>query len=166
MSRPAAGAFAAAVLVAVLGRPAEPGGVNVDVRDFPYAWYLSAIHRKVTDRWEGRALPGRQPVVTFEIGRDGQLSNVAVKDSSGNPFYDRTAMRAIAEAAPFPRLPDEFPGGVLRVHFGFTFASDRGSEERGSSRVERRSIRVVDADPADPLCRVDVDLSDVPSAAW
>jgi hypothetical protein len=35
-------------------------------------------------------------------------------------------MRAIAEAAPFPRLPDEFPGSVLRVHMGFNFAQDRG----------------------------------------
>jgi TonB family protein len=102
------------------------GALTLNVSDFPFAWYLSAIHRKVTDRWEGRALPGRQPVVTFEIGRDGQLSNVAVKDSSGNPSYDRTAMRAIAEAAPFPRLPDEFPGTVLRVHMGFNFAQDRG----------------------------------------
>jgi len=65
-------------------------------------------------------------VVTFEIARDGQVSNVAIKDSSGNRYYDIGAMRAIAEAAPFPKLPDEFPGSVLRVHMGFNFAQDRG----------------------------------------
>jgi TonB family protein len=102
------------------------GALTLNVSDFPFAWYLSAIHRKVTERWEGRALQGRQPVVTFEIARDGQVSNLAVKESSGNPYYDRTAMRAIAEAAPFPRLPDEFPGSVLRVHMGFNFAQERG----------------------------------------
>jgi periplasmic protein TonB len=102
------------------------GAVTLDVSDFPFAWYLAAIHRKVTERWEGRALAGRQPVITFEISRDGQVSSVSIKDSSGNPYYDRTAMRAIAEAAPFPRLPDEFPGSVLRVHMGFNFAQDRG----------------------------------------
>jgi protein TonB len=100
--------------------------VTLNVSDFPFAWYLAAIHRKVTERWEGRALQGRQPVVTFEIARDGQVSNVAIKDSSGNRYYDITAMRAIAEAAPFPKLPDEFPGSVLRVHMGFNFAQDRG----------------------------------------
>jgi TonB family protein len=113
-----------------LGRPSGSaqgsGALTLNVSDFPFAWYLAAIHRKVTERWEGRALQGRQPVVTFEIARDGHVSNVAVKDSSGNPYYDRTAMRAIAEAAPFPRLPDEFPGSVLRVHMGFNFAQDRG----------------------------------------
>lgn len=102
------------------------GAVTLNVTDFPFAWYLAAINRKVTERWEGRALQGRQPVVTFEIARDGQVSNVSIKDSSGNPYYDRTAVRAIAEAAPFPRLPDEFPGSVLRVHMGFNFAQDRG----------------------------------------
>jgi TonB family protein len=113
-----------------LGRPSGSaqgsGAVTLNVSDFPFAWYLAAIHRKVTERWEGRALQGRQPVVTFEIARDGQVSNVAIKDSSGNRYYDITAMRAIAEAAPFPKLPDEFPGSVLRVHMGFNFAQDRG----------------------------------------
>jgi TonB family protein len=102
------------------------GALTLNVSDFPFAWYLSAIHRKVTERWEGRALPGTQPVVTFEIARDGQVSNVAIKNSSGNQYYDRTAMRAIADAAPFPPLPGEFPGSVLRVHMGFNFTQDRG----------------------------------------
>jgi hypothetical protein len=35
-------------------------------------------------------------------------------------------MQAIAEAAPFPKLPEEFPGSVLRIHLGFNFAQDRG----------------------------------------
>jgi protein TonB len=102
------------------------GALTLNVSDFPFAWYLAAIHRKVTERWEGRALPGRQPVVTFEIARGGQVSNVAIKNSSGNPHYDLTAMRAIADAAPFPPLPGEFPGSVLRVHMGFNFTQDRG----------------------------------------
>jgi protein TonB len=102
------------------------GALTLNVSDFPFAWYLSAIHRKVTERWEGHALPGRQPVVTFEIARDGQVSNLSIKTTSGNPLYDRTAMRAIADAAPFPSLPGEFPGSVLRVHMGFNFTQDRG----------------------------------------
>src|SRR5262249_11181942 len=92
--------------------------------------------------------------------------NVSVKESSGNPSYDRTAMRAIAEAAPFPRLPDAFPGAVLRVNLGFQFVGDRAFVERVSNVIARRSIRVVDAEPSDPVCRVDVELSDVPSTTW
>jgi TonB family protein len=113
-----------------LGRPSGSaqgsGPMTLNVSDFPFAWYLARVQQKVTERWEGRALQGRQPVVTFEIARDGQVSNVAIKDSSGNRYYDLTAMRAIADAAPFPPLPGEFPGSVLRIHLGFNFAQDRG----------------------------------------
>jgi TonB family protein len=166
LSRPATGAVALAILVTALVQPAEPNGVVVDVRGFPYAGYLAELHRQVSERWEGRGLQGPQPVITFEVARDGRVSNVTVKESSGDPSYDRTAMRAIAEAAPFPRLPDAFPGAVLRVNLGFRFAGDRGFDERVSSVIARRSIRVVDAEPADPVCRVDVELSDVPSTVW
>jgi TonB family protein len=113
-----------------LGRPSGSaqgaGAMTLNVSDFPFAWYLAQVQRKITERWEGQALPGRQPVVTFEIARDGQVSNIAVKDSSGNSYYDLKAMRAIAAAAPFPQLPAEFPGSLLRIHLGFNFAQDRG----------------------------------------
>jgi protein TonB len=113
-----------------LGRPSGSaqgaGPLTLNVTDFPFAWYLAAVHRKVTERWDGRALQGRQPVVTFVIARDGHVSSLVVKDSSGNTHYDRTAMRAIAEAAPFPKLPDEFSGSELLIHMGFTFDRDRG----------------------------------------
>jgi TonB family protein len=130
-------AILAAVTTAAQQPPSTPdrpsggsGAVMLDVSDFPFAWYLAAINRKVTERWEGRALQGRQPVVTFEIARDGQVSNLAVKDSSSNPYYDRTAMRAIAEAAPFPRLPEEFRGEAIKIVMGFNFAPDRDGAAR------------------------------------
>ncbi len=115
-----------AALGRATGSAQGSGAVTLNVSDFPFAWYLAAVQRKITERWEGRALQGRQPVVTFEVSREGQVSNVVVKSSSGNQYYDLIAMRAIAEAAPFPRLPDEFPGSVLRIHLGFNFAQDRG----------------------------------------
>jgi TonB family protein len=102
------------------------GAVTLNVTDFPFAWYLAAVQRKITERWEGNALQGRQPVIIFEINRDGQVSNVTVKDSSGNRHYDFTAMRAIAQAAPFPRLPDEWSRPSLVIQMGFNFAQDRG----------------------------------------
>lgn len=112
------------------GRPSGSaqgaGPVTLNVSDFPFAWYLQAVHRKVTDRWEGKAQPGRQPVVVFEIGRNGEVGQIAVEKSSGNPFYDRVALRAIEEAKPFPPLPADFKDATLRIHLGFNFAPERG----------------------------------------
>ncbi|HSE93847.1 MAG TPA: energy transducer TonB [Methylomirabilota bacterium] len=97
------------------------GAVTLNVSDFPYAWYIQAIHRKIQERWEGRAIQGHQPEVIFEIARDGQLKRVAIGKSSGNPAYDQIAMRAIAEANPFPRLPDGFDKSVLTIGLQFVY---------------------------------------------
>ena len=103
------------------------GAVTVNVSDFPFAYYLAAVQRKITERWEGRALQGRQPVAVFEIGRDGRIvGGVAIEKTSGNPYYDQMAVRAINDAVPFPPLPDEFAPSTLRIHLGFNFAQDRG----------------------------------------
>jgi TonB family protein len=102
------------------------GPMTLHASDFPFAWYLSRVQAKVTERWTGKALPGQQPVAVFDISRDGQVSRLAIEKSSGNSYYDQAALRAITEANPFPPLPPEFPGQTLRVHLGFNFNAERG----------------------------------------
>jgi TonB family protein len=104
------------------GSVAGVGAVTLNVSDFPFAWYLQQVHRKVSEKWDGKALPGRQPVVVFEIGRDGQIGKLAVEKTSGNSLYDRAALRAIEDAKPFPPLPQEFKEPLLRVHLGFGYS--------------------------------------------
>jgi protein TonB len=108
------------------GSPQGAGAMTLNVSDFPFAWYLSRVQAKVTERWAGKAIPGQQPVAIFEINRDGRITGLAIERPSGNPYYDQAALRAITEAAPFPPLPPEFAGPVLRVHLGFNFAAERG----------------------------------------
>jgi TonB family protein len=102
------------------------GAVTLNVSDFPHAWYLRVIHQKISERWEGRARDGQQPVAVFEIRRDGQVIRLAIEKTSGNAVYDQAALRAIAEASPFPELPPDFKEPLLRVHLGFNFAGSRG----------------------------------------
>lgn len=108
------------------GSPQGSGALTLNVADFPFAWYLRSVNAKITERWAGKAIPGQQPVAVFEINRDGRVTGLAIEKSSGNPYYDQAALRAITEAAPFPRLPDEFAGPMLRVHLGFNFSPGRG----------------------------------------
>jgi protein TonB len=108
------------------GNPQGSGPMTLTASDFPFAWYLSRVQAKVTERWAGKALPGQQPVAVFEINREGQVSRLAIEKSSGNSYYDQAALRAITEANPFPPLPAEFPGQTLRVHLGFNFSAERG----------------------------------------
>jgi protein TonB len=108
------------------GAPGGSGPMTLNVTDFPFAWYLSRVQAKVTERWAGKAIPGQQPVAMFEIHRDGRVSGLTIERPSGNPYYDQAALRAITEAAPFPPLPQEYAGQVLRVHLGFNFSAERG----------------------------------------
>ena len=108
------------------GSPQGSGPMTLNVSDFPFAWYLSRVQAKVTEKWVGKALPGQQPVAVFEISREGQVSRIAIEKSSGNSYYDQAAVRPITEANPFPPLPAEFPGQTLRVHLGFNFTAERG----------------------------------------
>src|SRR3989442_6857133 len=82
------------------------GTVTLNVSDFPFAWYIQAIHRKIQDRWEGRAIEGRQPEIIFEIERNGQLRRVTGGKKSGNTACHHRAPRASSETKPFPPLPD------------------------------------------------------------
>ena len=97
------------------------GAVTLSVSDFPYAWYIQAIHRKIQERWEGRAITGRQPEVIFVIGADGRLRGLEVGKSSGNAAYDQQALRAVSDANPVPPLPEGFGKSTLKVGLQFVY---------------------------------------------
>jgi periplasmic protein TonB len=102
------------------------GAVTVTASDFPFAWYIGAVQRKINERWDVWAQPGRQPVAVFAIGRDGRITGLAIEKSSGNSYYDQKALRAISDALPFPPLPAEYRDPVLTIHLEFNFSQDRG----------------------------------------
>jgi TonB family protein len=102
------------------------GAITLDVTDFPHAWYMREVQQKVSQKWDGRARDGQQPVAVFQIGRDGRVTALAIEKTSGNSVYDLAALRAITEASPFPPLPEDFRGPWLRVHLGFGYAGTPG----------------------------------------
>jgi TonB family protein len=109
------------------GSPQGAGRVSLTVGDFPFAWYLRVIERKIQDSWRRPAgsREGQEAVAIFEISPDGQVRQVSIEKTSGDAVYDQAAVRAIMEANPFPPLPPEFKEPPLRVHLGFA-VRDRG----------------------------------------
>ena len=108
------------------GSPQGAGAVTVTASDFPFAWYIAAVQRKINATWDQWAQPGRQPVAVFAIDREGRVSELTIDKSSGNGYYDQKALRAINDAVPFPPLPAEWPKPVLKIKLGFAFSQDRG----------------------------------------
>jgi protein TonB len=124
---PATGAGRAEPPAPPLGRPTGSpqgsGALTLQAGDFPYAWYLRVIERKIQETWKQplSSREGQHVVAVFEIARDGQVRRVSVEKTSGDAVYDQAALRAITEANPFPPLPDDFKDAPLRVHLGFTY---------------------------------------------
>jgi protein TonB len=94
--------------------------------DSRFAWYQASVQAALFGNWRRPALDGLVDSidvrVTFEILRDGSVRDVRVSDSSGIPALDRSALRAVADAAPLPPLPTSWRGSglstacVFRLH--------------------------------------------------
>jgi TonB family protein len=108
------------------GSPTGAGPLTLNVTDFPYAYYIRQVAEKIRAQWNGKAIPGQQPAVIFEIRRDGRLNAVGIDKSSGNAYYDQVALRAINDAGPFPPLPEEFKKPMLRIGLQFVFDPQGG----------------------------------------
>lgn len=106
----------------VTGSTAGSGALTLDVSDFPHAWYLRQVLRKVEEQWQRQGLsqePSQKPMVVVEIQRNGTIQVPRIEKTSGSTLYDQAALRAIMDASPFPELPGDWTRPVLRVMFRF-----------------------------------------------
>ena len=100
----------------------EQTRIAVEGPQFPFAYYLTAVERRVSENWfspSGALGEGFSCVVYFRLGRGGQVSDLRIETSSGNAHFDRSALRAIRSAEPFPPLPRAFGEAWLGIHFTF-----------------------------------------------
>ncbi len=89
-----------------------PGGFGTDeeakLTDEQLALWFSGMRDKISAHWsvfqENRAMK-RVTEVGIRLADDGQLLHAGVDKSSGDPVFDRSAMRAVRQAAPFPPVP-------------------------------------------------------------
>jgi TolA protein len=96
--------------------------LSVDAPRFPFSYYLEAIERKVSQNWFSAVSTGGDGVfciVYFSLNRNGSVSEMRIEKSSGNQYFDRSALRAVRSASPFPPLPRAFNEPYLGIHFTF-----------------------------------------------
>jgi colicin import membrane protein len=78
--------------------------------------YYSKIMNEIHDQWgwHGEAIVQKdiETIVGIKILRDGTVIVQKIEKSSGNPRFDRSAIKAIAKASPLPPPPYEIEIGV------------------------------------------------------
>jgi TonB family protein len=97
-------------------------GAFFDTNDFKYPYYTNQIRRKVAAQWRwAEGYNGLRVLLYFKISRDGSVSDILVKESSGNKDYDKNASDTIRRASPFSELPEGYEGESLGVFFEFKY---------------------------------------------
>jgi len=78
--------------------------------------YYSKIMNEIHDQWgwHGEAIVQKdiETIVGIKILRDGTVIVQKIEKSSGNPRFDRSAIKALAKASPLPPPPYEIEIGV------------------------------------------------------
>lgn len=109
----------AAATAAGSGGSAGIAGAQFDQPDFKYDYYIEAIQIALSTNWFKPA-PTIQvpPRVHFRINRDGTVGESQIVRSSGLPFVDRAAVRAVL-ASSFPPLPADWAGPYVGLTVTF-----------------------------------------------
>jgi len=96
--------------------------IALDNARFPYNYYTNAIVKKINSNWQWSINTGRyKAVVYFKIEKNGQITDVHIKNSSNDKTFDQQALRAVLLANPFAPLPEGFNENYLGVFFEFSF---------------------------------------------
>lgn len=90
------------------GRPeGKQGGPSADEQ---LAQWFDGVKTRINTHWsilgEDRQSE-RVTVIGVRIADNGRLMNASVDESSGDQMFDRSAMRAVVQADPFPPIPSE-----------------------------------------------------------
>src|ERR1700690_1548731 len=91
-----------------------------------YPWYVEAVQRRISGNWMQSSVDasvGWAPrvVITFDILRDGTITNVQMTRSSNNASVDSSAVRAVHDSSKLSPLPPGFAGSTVGVEFWFDY---------------------------------------------
>ena len=90
---------------------------GLDNPDFVYGYYVDQMLAMIGNHWQRPSLGADiEAVVHFRIHTDGHITDLRVAQSSGYNSYDLAGLRAVQQAAPFPKLPQSFRHKSLGVN--------------------------------------------------
>jgi len=96
-------------------------GMKVD-QEFDYPDYLIGLRDRIERNWRPPTLrTSLRTRVYFRIARNGKVLRSFVETKTGNMAFDMAAMNAVINSAPFPPLPEDYPGEYIGIHMDFIY---------------------------------------------
>jgi colicin import membrane protein len=100
-----------------------PTGGNAAPSNIRFRAYYDRIWAKIRSSWIlPKGVTSQDSLVTvvgIRIGVNGEIEQSWIEESSGNEYYDQSALRAIRKANPLPSLPDDISDTSLEVGINF-----------------------------------------------
>jgi TonB family protein len=101
---------------------AQYDGVAFDNDNFQYAYYTNTIVRSISNYWTwSESYAKLKAVIFFRILKNGTVTSIEIKDSSGNKRFDENALNAVKRAGQFAPLPQGYKPDSLGVYFEFKY---------------------------------------------
>jgi protein TonB len=90
---------------------------GLDNPDFVYSYYVDQMLAMISANWLRPSIGGQvEATIHFRIDKNGRISDVRISRSSGYNSFDLAGLRAVQQAAPFPRLPQSYQHKTLGVN--------------------------------------------------
>ena len=96
------------------------GGVKVD-GNFCCPEYLIDMRDRIRRNWNERQQSTGVVIMKYAIQRNGQITDIEVERSSGNPVLDLMSQRALITTKAVAPLPAAYPERQLTVHLTFEY---------------------------------------------
>lgn len=103
------------------------GGVGIEgAFGERYAWYARAIMQRISSNFQEQLVGAQlreapRVFMTFTILRDGAVTDIILRSSSGIPAFDGMAVRSVQASSPMPPLPGDYSADRIHVECYFDF---------------------------------------------
>jgi periplasmic protein TonB len=100
--------------------------ISLDTTDKRYVDYAKAIKERILSRWKyptearDNLIEGKLLVV-FSLGKQGEMKEIHIAESSGHQILDAEATKAIRSATPFPPFPSHISVARLNIKASFDY---------------------------------------------
>ena len=106
-------------------RISTPGKAAFNINQIDISPWARDVVEKIQKNWTiptAQEDDGKNAVeITVSIGKNGDLLEIHIRNSSAHPTLDQAALNAVRMSAPFPELPDDFPNDSVEAHFLFRY---------------------------------------------
>ena len=90
--------------------------IGVEDPNFTYGYYLDRVVALIRENWVRPQTGATDALVHFRVSKDGSITSIELRRTSGDAAFDRAALRAVEASSPLPPLPRGYQRDDLGIN--------------------------------------------------